>query len=148
MAITRYDPMQEMRSLARRMERAFEPLMNTMLPLSEAVDLEEGWPRVDIYEDANEIILRAELPGLERKNVELVIEEGTLTLRGERKLEREDKRENYRRVECFYGTFARTFALPQTVDREKVRAEMREGVLFVHIPKREGAKPKTITITG
>lgn len=149
MAITRFDPMQEMRTLAHRVERAFEPLLNTMEPWGEEVVRHEVlWPRVDIYEDTNELILRAELPGLERKNVELVVEEGTLTLRGERHLEREDKRENYRRVEGWYGNFARTFALPTTVDREKVRAEMREGVLYVHVPKREGAKPRTITITG
>ena len=149
MAITRYDPVQEMRTLARRMERAFEPMLNTAEPygLYEG-QREEAYPHVDVYEDVNEIVIRADLPGLERKNVELIIEEGTLTLRGERRLEREDKRENYRRVECWYGNFARTFALPPTVDREKVRAEMREGVLYVHVPKREGAKPRTITITG
>ncbi|HEY3447407.1 MAG TPA: Hsp20/alpha crystallin family protein [Myxococcales bacterium] len=149
MAITRFDPMHEMRTLARRMERAFEPLINTMEPYGlDVAEREEIYPRVDVYEDVNEIIIRADLPGLERKNVELIVEEGTLTLRGERHLEREDKRENYRRVECWYGNFARTFSLPPTIDREKVRAEMREGVLYVHVPKREGAKPRTITITG
>ncbi|MGC4121729.1 MAG: Hsp20/alpha crystallin family protein [Myxococcales bacterium] len=148
MAITRFDPMHEMRSMARRMERAFEPLMNTMDYATWPMEHEEAYPRVDVYEDQNEIVIRADLPGLERKHVELIVDEGTLTMRGERHLEREDKRENYRRVECWYGNFARTFALPPTIDREKVRAEMREGVLYVHVPKREGAKPRTITITG
>ncbi len=149
MAITRFDPLHEMRTLARRMERAFEPSVNQIEPYGVwAGEREEVFPRVDIYEDVNEIVVRAELPGLERKSVELIIEEGTLTLRGERHLEKEDKRENYRRVECWYGSFARSFALPHTVDREKVRAEMRDGMLYVHVPKREGAKPRTITITG
>ena len=141
MAITRWDPLTEMRTLARRMERTFEPLFEGAL---EGVG--EVWPPVDVYEDKEEVVFRAELPGIERKNVEVVLEDSTLTLRGERRLEREEKRENYQRIESAYGHFTRTFSLPSTVDREKVRADMKEGILEVHVPKREGARGKTIPI--
>ncbi len=105
-----------------------------------------NWPAVDVYEDRDEIMLRAELPGLEQKEVEVVIEDSTLTVRGERKLHREDKRENYQRVESSYGTFTRSFSMPSTIDRDKVRAEMHNGILEVHVPKREGARGKNIPI--
>lgn len=143
MAITRWDPLTEMRTLARRMERTFEPLFEGTLE-----GAGEVWPPVDVYEDKEEVVFRAELPGIERKNVEVVLEDSTLTLRGERRLEREEKRENYQRIESAYGHFTRTFSLPSTVDRDKVRADMKEGILEVHVPKREGARGKTIPIGG
>ncbi|MGI5860593.1 MAG: Hsp20/alpha crystallin family protein [Myxococcales bacterium] len=144
MAITRWDPLSEMRALARRMERTFEPILEGTFegPLLQA------WPPVDVYEDKDEVVFRAELPGIERKNVEVVLEDSTLTLRGERRLEREEKRENYQRIESAYGHFSRSFSLPSTIDRDKVRADMKEGVLEVHVPKREGARGKTIPIGG
>lgn len=144
MAITRWDPLSEMRALARRMERTFEPMLEGTFegPLLQV------WPPVDVYEDKDEVVFRAELPGIERKNVEVVLEDSTLTLRGERRLEREEKRENYQRIESAYGHFSRSFSLPSTIDRDKVRADMKEGILEVHVPKREGARGKTIPIGG
>ena len=145
MAITRWDPLSEFRSLARRMERMTEPFAISPFEL-----LREGqvWPPVDVYEDKEEIVLRAELPGMERKEVEVVLEDSTLSIRDERHLQREEKKENYQRIESAYGSFTRSFPLPSTVDRDKVRAEMKEGVLEVHVPKREGARGKTIPIGG
>lgn len=148
MAITRWDPMSEMRTLSRRLERMMEPITGGAPvfwrePVSYAGSM---WPSVDIYEDKEEIICRAELPGMEIKDVEVRLEDSTLTLQGERKLFKEEKQENYQRVESTYGSFSRSFALPPTIDRERVRAEFKNGILEVHIPKRPEAKGKTIPI--
>ncbi len=106
-----------------------------------------GWsPNVDIFEDEEGVSLRVELAGVEPKDVDIRFENGVLTLRGERKLEREDKRENYHRVELSYGTFTRSFSLPGTIDAEKIRAESKHGVLTVHLPKKAEAKPKSIQV--
>jgi len=103
-------------------------------------------PPVDVYEDAEGITLRAEVAGLAAGDIDLRVENSTLTLRGERKLEREDKRDNYSRVERSYGTFARTFSLPGTVDAERVKADTKNGVLTVFLPRREEAKPRQIKV--
>ncbi len=149
MALTRWNPMAEMANLSRTMEQMFEPLVRdegVLRPIN--FMRTEIFPRVDIYEDKDEILFRAELPGMERKDVEVVMDDNNLTIRGERKLEREDKREYYHRIECAYGLFHRVFQLPTTVDHDKIRAEMRNGVLYVHVPKREGARGKPIAIHG
>lgn len=143
MSIMRWDPMRELRHMTRRMEQLLEsgPVVGN---LQEPGAI--AWPNVDVYEDREEIVFRAEMPGLEQKNVEVLLEDSTLTLRGERRLEREDKRENYHRIESSYGAFARSFPLPSTIDREKIRAEMHNGILEVHVPKREGARGRNIPI--
>ena len=106
-----------------------------------------GWtPSCDIYEDGEEIVVRAELAGVEPKDVEIRYENGVLTLKGERKLEMEEHRENYHRVELSYGTFTRGFSLPASIDAEKIRAESKHGVLLVHLPKKPEAKPKSIQV--
>jgi HSP20 family protein len=114
---------------------------------------EEDWalggswaPAVDIYEQDGNIVLKAELPGVDAKEVDIRLENNVLTLRGERKLDGEVKRENYHRVERSYGSFTRSFTLPTVVDQEKIKAEYRDGVLRVTLPKREEAKPKQISI--
>jgi HSP20 family protein len=106
-----------------------------------------GWtPATDIYEDEEGLTLKFELAGVEPKDVDIRFENGVLTLRGERKLEREDKRENYHRIERAYGTFTRSFALPGTVDADKIRAETKNGVLVVTLPKRADARPRAIQV--
>ncbi|HTT72483.1 MAG TPA: Hsp20/alpha crystallin family protein [Anaeromyxobacteraceae bacterium] len=106
-----------------------------------------GWtPNVDIYEDDEGVSLRFDLAGVEPKDVDIRFENGVLTLRGERKLEREDKRDNYHRVELAYGTFTRSFSLPGSIDAEKIRADSKNGVLTVHLPKKPEAKPKAIQV--
>ena len=101
-----------------------------------------GWtPACDIFEDEDGVTLRFELAGVEPKDVDIRFENGVLTLKGERKLEKEEKRENYHRVELAYGTFTRSFSLPGTVDAEKIRAEAKNGVLTVYLPKQAEAKP-------
>ncbi len=106
-----------------------------------------GWtPSVDIYEDGEELVVRAELAGVDPKDVDIRFENGVLTVKGERKMEKEDKKENYHRVELAYGTFTRSFSLPATIDSEKIKAEAKNGVLVIHLPKKLEAKPKAIQV--
>lgn len=119
--------------------------------LSRATERDEesttDWsPAVDVYEDAEALKLHAELPGLKKEEVKIQVHEGVLTLRGERKLESEEKKDNYFRVERRYGSFLRSFSLPNTVDAEKIRATMKDGVLELVIPKKAEAKPKEIQV--
>ena len=103
-------------------------------------------PPVDIYETVDSIVIKAELPDVDQKDIEVRIEENTLTLRGERKHEDEVKKENYHRIERYFGTFQRSFSLPTTVDQEKVVAACDKGVLTITLPKKEETKPKQINI--
>ena len=103
-------------------------------------------PPVDIFEREHELILKAELPDMEEKDIDVRVENNTLSLSGERKYEKEFKEENALRTERYYGTFNRSFTLPSTVKLEAVNAEYKNGVLTVHLPKREEAKPKQIKI--
>jgi HSP20 family protein len=106
-----------------------------------------GWtPACDIYEDDESVTLRFELAGVDPKTVDIRFENGVMTVRGERKLEKEEKRENYHRVELAYGTFTRTFSLPATVDPEKIQAHAKDGILAVTLPKRAEAKPRSIQV--
>ncbi|MGH9377915.1 MAG: Hsp20/alpha crystallin family protein [Terriglobia bacterium] len=107
----------------------------------------KAWtPAVDVYETDHSLVLKTELPGLDPKDIEVRIENGTLYLTGERKQESEVKEENYHRIERSYGTFLRTFKLPNSVDAENVKAEYKDGVLTLTLAKREEAKPKTVKI--
>lgn len=142
MAITRWDPMRDIQRLQEEMSRLFDDRVVTRGG-GESV----GWtPRVDIYEDEESVALRFDLAGVEPKDVDIRFENGVLTLRGERKLEREDKRDNYHRIELSYGTFTRSFSLPGTIDAEKIKAESKNGVLVVVLPKKPEAKPKSIQV--
>ena len=103
-------------------------------------------PAVDIAEDKEGVKLSVELPGMRREQIKLGVEDGVLTIKGERKFTDETRRENYHRIERSYGTFMRSFTLPSTVQQEKITAAMRDGVLEILIPKKEEAKPKEIAI--
>ena len=105
-------------------------------------------PAVDVYEDEHSITLGVELPGVDEKDVEISLENGVLTVSGERKMENEENKENFHRIERSYGRFIRTFTLPPTVDTENVKAEFNNGVLKIMLAKREEAKPKQIKIEG
>jgi HSP20 family protein len=140
--LTTWHPFRELARVQEEMNRAFGD-ERLMYRAGESV----GWtPSCDIYEDGDEIVVRAELAGVEPKDVEIRFENGVLTLKGERRLEMEDKRENYHRVELSYGTFTRGFSLPASIDAEKIRAESKHGVLLVHLPKKPEAKPKSIQV--
>ena len=111
--------------------------------------LGQAWvPAVDIYEtDAHEVVLKAELPDLKREDISLTFENGVLTIKGERKLEQEVRSENYHRNERHYGSFSRSFTLPNTVDTSRINAAYKDGVLTVRMPQREEAKPKQINVS-
>lgn len=128
----------------------FQNDLSRLFDLSAAesdTEVTRGWvPRVDIYEDNEGVTLKAEVPGIAASEIDIRIEDNTLTFKGERKLEKDDKKDNYRRVERFYGAFTRSFTLPRTVDAEKVQATNKDGVLSIFLPKREETKPKQIRV--
>jgi len=147
MGITSWDPLTEVRSLVRRLERFMEPMTSVTSFREPFRYFGEGfWPNVDIYEDKEEIVCMVELPGMDIKDVEIRLEDSTLTIQGERKMTREDKKENYVRVEANYGSFSRSFTMPSTIDKDRIRAEFKNGVLEIHLPKRAEAKGRTIPI--
>lgn len=146
MAITKWDPFRDIMVLRDRMNRLFEDLVSS--PKFEESDIiQSTWsPAVDIYETENELVLTAELPGVEEKDVEIKVEDNTLSLRGERKFEKETREENYHRIERAYGSFYRSFSLPNYVDQEKISAEYENGLLKVHLPKKPEVKPRKVKI--
>lgn len=130
------------------LSRLFEDFFSDFPWISSFPELRENWmPSVDILEKDGNIILRAELPGMTEKDIDLKIEGDTLTLKGERKMDNEDKKSNYHRIESFYGSFTRSFRLPDTVDLDKVNAEYKNGVLTVTLPKKPEVKPREIPVT-
>ena len=145
MAIIRWDPFRDMVTLRERMNRLFEEMAASR---GEEKDLAtSSWaPAVDIYETENEVVLTAEIPGIEEKDVEIKVEDNTLTLRGERKFEKETKEENYHRIERAHGSFFRSFTLPNYVDQDKIEAEHENGILKIRMPKRAELKPRKVKI--
>jgi HSP20 family protein len=103
-------------------------------------------PPVDVYEDAHQLILKLEVPGIKQEDLDVRLENQTLTIRGERKFESNEKEENFHRIERRYGTFTRSFTLPQTVDTGAVKASYENGVLIISLPKKEAAKPKQVKV--
>jgi len=147
MPIVRWQPFRDLLATEREFDRLFRDAFSPFVPEREAELSTRAWaPAVDIYEDQNNIVLKAELPGVDPKDVEVRVEDNTLYLKGERKFEKETKEENYHRIERSYGSFARSFALPNSIDTEKVAAEYKDGLLTLALPKREETKPKTIKI--
>jgi HSP20 family protein len=145
MAITRWDPFQELNLITDRMNRLFQ---DSFAPVTrdEALTTSTFVPPVDIYEDDHNITLKIEVPGIDQKDIDVRLENNTLTVRGERKFEKEEKEENFHRVERRYGSFFRAFTLPSTVDAENVNAEYDNGVLKIALAKKAEAKPKQIKV--
>lgn len=138
--MTRWEPYRDLARLQDEVSRLFD---DRIFRAGESV----GWtPPCDIYEDAEGVTLRFELAGVDPKDVDVRFENGVLTVRGERKLEAEDKRENYHRIERSYGTFTRSFSLPGTLDPERIKAEAKNGVLAITLPKKAEAKPRAIQV--
>jgi HSP20 family protein len=147
MAIVRFEPFRDLVTIQDRMNRLFNEAFRGPRAGDEDWGLGGSWaPAVDILEQDGNIVLKAELPGVDPKDVDVRVENNTLTLKGERKADHEVKKENYHRVERSYGTFTRSFSLPNVVDTEKIKAEYRDGVLNVTLPTKEEAKPKQISI--
>lgn len=140
MAITKYDPFDN--SLASF--RMFEDTLNRFF--SEPTSSRPWSPAVDIRETENELVLKADLPEMKLEDLDIQLENGTLTLKGERKFEKSDEDRGYHRIERRYGSFVRAFALPEYADAEKVAADYKDGVLTVTVPKKELAKPRAIKV--
>lgn len=147
MNIVKYDPFRELRHLQDDMTRLFTGVMPAS---SNREEMTHGaWaPRVDIFEDKDRLILEAELPGMNRDDFEISVENNVITLSGERKVEKKTEGDNYHRVERSYGSFTRSFTLPQTVTADGATADFENGVLRVSLPKREETKARRIEITG
>ena len=136
-----YDPFRNFRSLQGEINRLFDRDMD------ESTGQMTQWPmRVDIREDENQIILKADVPGIEQKDIQVNVDNGRLTIAGQRKFEDEEHKENYHRVERAYGHFSRSFQLPNTTDPNNIGASYKNGVLEVTLPKREEAKPRSVEV--
>lgn len=141
---TTWNPLADLRTIQNQFARLFDE--------SGRLNFDEGlmngnWvPAVDVAEEPDRILVRAELPGMKQEDIDIRFEGGLLTIRGERKFENEKSDRNYQRIERAYGTFSRTFTLPRTVNADEIQASYTDGVLEIAIPKREEAKPKQIKI--
>ena len=144
--ITRWDPFREFSTLQDRMNRLFRESHGPE-GREEALATTSFAPPVDVYEDEHNVTLKIEVPGIDEKDIDVRIENNVLTVHGERKFEKDEKEENFRRVERQYGSFTRTFTLPTTVDAEKVSAHYDKGILKVALPKKAEAKPKQIKVS-
>jgi HSP20 family protein len=144
MAITRWDPFREVVALQNRMNSLFRDLnvAEGESPMTTASFV----PAVDIYEDDKKVMLKLEVPGIEQKDLDVSVENNTLTVKGERKFEKEEKEENFHRIERRYGSFFRAFTLPSTVDTDNVHASYNAGVLKLELAKKPEAQPKQIKI--
>jgi HSP20 family protein len=144
--LTRFEPFREFFTLQSRVNRVFRESYSTA-GQDESLATSSFAPAVDVYEDEHSVTLKIEVPGIDEKDIDVRLENNTLTVHGERKIENEEKEENYRRVERHYGSFTRTFTLPTTVDSEKVSASYDKGVLKIALPKKAEAKPKQIKVS-
>jgi HSP20 family protein len=145
MAMTRFDPFRDLAVLQDRMNRMFNDSYGSRRE-DDLMNSGTWMPAVDIYEIDGSLVLKAELPDMRREEIDVTVENNTLTIRGERKLADDIKQESFHRIERAYGKFMRSFALPPTVDAVKIGAEYRNGVLSVTLPFREETKPRTINV--
>ncbi|MBF0096046.1 MAG: Hsp20/alpha crystallin family protein [Magnetococcales bacterium] len=139
--LVNYDPFRNVRVLQNEINRLFDR------DYDDASNVMSQWPlRVDVREEEDRLVLQADLPGVEQKDIKLHVENNQLTISGERKWDETQKRDNYHRIERMYGSFSRTFQLGHNTNPEKIQAAYKNGVLEVVLPKREEAKPRTIQI--
>lgn len=136
MSLSRFDPLANI--------RLFEDAFNRML--TEPATNRPWSPSVDIYETENELVLKADLPEVDQKNIDVRVENQTLTIAGERKFEKKDDQKGFHRIERSYGSFVRSFAVPNTFDTDQIAANFKNGVLTVTLPKKEAAKPRQVKV--
>ncbi|MGB7061924.1 MAG: Hsp20/alpha crystallin family protein [Candidatus Zixiibacteriota bacterium] len=146
MAITRWRPFRDVVSVQDEMSRLFDDIFGQR---STRVQWTDGvWnPSVDITEDKDSVVVRAEMPGLNKDDIKISVQDSILTLKGEKKQEKEEKETDYHRIERSYGSFCRSFQLPTTVRADKIKANYKDGVLSISLPKTEEVKPKEIPIS-
>ena len=142
--LTRWEPFREFSTLQDRMNRLFRETQGNSQ--DEALTSSSFAPAVDVYEDEHNVTLKIEVPGIDEKDIDVRIDNNTLTVHGERKIEKEEKEENFRRVERQYGSFTRSFTLPSSVDPGQVSADYAKGVLKIKLAKKAEAKPKQIKV--
>ena len=146
-AIHRWDPLKELDQLQSRLSTLFaRNALRSNGDKDEAMTVAEWAPLVDIMEDNNEYLINVELPAVQKENVKVTVNQGVLSIEGERTMEREENGKKYHRVERAYGSFSRSFTLPDSVDGSRISADFKDGVLRVHVPKSEQAKPKSIQV--
>jgi HSP20 family protein len=144
MGLTQWEPSRNFVQLQDRINKVFTEAFNRS---EEGLMNRGAWiPPVDIYQNGKELVLKAELPDMKKEDIDIAIEEHTLTIKGEKKLDADVKDENVRRIERLYGSFTRSFTLPSTVDASNVSAEYKDGVLTLRLPIREEAKPRQIHV--
>ncbi len=144
--LNRWNPMRELEDFQQRILGAFRPQGEHRGNGHETLSQAEWMPLVDIVEDTKEYVISAELPGVSKDDVKVTMENGMLTLRGERKFERDNEEQTRHRIERFYGVFARSFAMPEDGDPSSVHADMKDGVLRIHMSKSESARPRQIEV--
>lgn len=146
MAITRWDPFRELEDMSGRLNRLFGRSELSRFPSTELLANSDWSPAVDIAETPEDYLIKAELPDVKKEEVKVTMEEGVLRISGERKHEKEEKGKKYHRVERSYGSFMRSFQMPNAVDAAKVTAEFKDGVLNVRLPKTERTTPPTVDV--
>lgn len=146
MSIVRWDPFRELEDMSHRLNRLFNRTDLMGPEGKEALATTEWSPAVDIIETPEEFLIRAECPAVAKEDIKVSVEHGTLHISGERKQEKEEKTKKYHRVERSFGSFVRSFALPENVDESRVNAEFKDGLLNVHLPKAEKTKPRAVDV--
>ncbi len=147
MAIVKWDPFRELEEMSDRLNRVFNrPALSRTGNGKETMTAADWSPVVDVLETDKEYVIKAELPEVKRDDVKITVQDGVLTIQGERKYEAEEKGKRFHRIERSYGSFVRSFTVPDFVDEEKVGAEFRDGVLSLHLPKTEKARPRAIEV--
>jgi HSP20 family protein len=146
MAITRWRPFRDVVSIQDEMNKLFDDFFGRPVLRTEWTD--SAWnPSVDVSEDKDNVIIKAEMPGMNKEDIKISVQDGVLTLKGEKKQEKEEKDKNYHRIERSYGSFCRSFQLPTSVKSDKIKAGYKDGVLSIALPKAEEVKPKEIPIS-
>ena len=146
MAITRWDPFRDLIALQERMNKLFEDSLSKSSAFEEGLAAGAWTPSADIYETPEKIVIKVDLPGMTQEEIELKVEDNTLTVKGERILEKDTKKEDYHRIERSYGAFSRSFTLPNSVDVDNIKAQHKNGILEIVLPKKEETRPKKIKI--
>jgi len=147
MTLVRWDPFRELEDVSDRLNQMFNRSAPARTNGKETMIVADWAPSVDVSETEGEYQIKAEIPDVKKEDVKVTLEDGVLTIQGERKQEKEVKGKRYHRVERSYGRFARSFTLPDVIDEEKVKAEFKDGILNLALPKSEKAKPKAIEVT-
>ncbi|HSU89612.1 MAG TPA: Hsp20/alpha crystallin family protein, partial [Terriglobia bacterium] len=142
----RSDPFKELEEIGQRFNRIFGGFPSIGEGRREAMTVADWAPSVDITEDTKEYLIKAEIPEVNKNDVRVTVQEGVLTIQGQRRQEKEEKDKRFHRIERSYGTFVRSFSLPEDVAEDNVRAEFKDGMLWVHLPKAEKPKPKSIEV--